>query len=105
MTREELIELAKAKGTDKAYRRWVNLQPSCISGKYSEWHDGIGYCEGAHVNRIKWGSGRGKKADYSAVPLTREEHRLQHQHGEEYFASKDWWEAQALKYLAMWVKS
>lgn len=105
MTRDELLALARKKGTDKQFRRWVNEQPSCISGQFSEWHDGIGYCEAAHVRLVKWGAGMGKKNEYACVPLTRSEHREQHQRGYEYFAPMDWWEEQSLKYLRLWINS
>lgn len=102
---QHLVTLAEKKGTDKQYRRWVNDQPSCISGNYSEWVNGQGKCEAAHVNRVSWGSGRGKKTPYSCVPLTRIEHKNQHQHGELYYAEPEWWTEQALKYLAAWIAS
>lgn len=101
----ELHLLAREKGTDQAFRRWVSFQPSCISGQYSEWVDGFGRCEAAHVRRTWMGSGTGKKGDFCCVPLTRAEHNAQHQHGETHFAPKEWWENQALKYLKLWLVS
>jgi hypothetical protein len=102
--RESLLELAAACGSDKSYRRWVSFQPSCISGHFSEWVDGIGRCEAAHVRRAGR-SGTGYKAPYSCVPLTRQEHSDQHQHGETYLAPKEWWDAQVVKYLRLWIDS
>ena len=100
----ELHALARKKGTDKQFRHWISHQPSCISGRFSEWVDGTGRCEAAHVRRAGR-SGTGYKAEYSCVPLTRQEHARQHQHGESDLAPKEWWDAQMLKYLRMWISS
>lgn len=102
---DELSTLARRKGTDKQFRRWVSFQPSCISNRYSEWVDGIGRCEAAHVRRTWMGSGTGKKGEFCCVPLTREEHQNQHQYGEDYYAPKEWWERQAMKYLRLWLNT
>ena len=101
----ELLDLARKKGSDKQFRLWISHQPSCVSGLFSEWMDGVGRCEAAHVRRTWLGSGTGKKGDYSAVPLTRQEHADQHQHGESSVADKEWFEAQAKKYLIAWLSS
>ena len=79
--------------SDKNYREWIQRQPSCISGEYSEYVDGEGRCIAAHVRRAK-NSGIGMKPEFSCVPLTDAEHRLQHQHGETYLAPKAWWDEQ-----------
>lgn len=99
-----LLDRARAKGTDKQYRRWISHQTSCVSGRFSEWVDGVGRCEAAHVRRAGR-SGTGFKAEYSCVPLTRTEHAAQHQHGESALATKDWWDAQVVKYLRLWLAS
>ncbi|QEL14766.1 hypothetical protein [Limnoglobus roseus] len=98
----ELQQLARQKGTDKQYRHWISHQPSCVSGRFSEWVDGVGRCEAAHVRRTWLGSGTGKKGDYCCIPLTRSEHAAQHQHGEH---DKEWYEVQAAKYLRRWLAS
>ena len=100
----ELLERARARGTDKQYRYWISHQPSCISGQFSEWVDGVGRCEAAHVRRAGR-SGTGFKAEYSCVPLTRREHAAQHQHGETALASKEWWDRMVVKYLEVWIAS
>jgi hypothetical protein len=39
-----------AYGTDKQFREWVQRQPSCISGRHSEWLEtGEGRCIAAHI--------------------------------------------------------
>ena len=75
------IEHLKAKGTDKQYTRFVQSLPSVISGNYSEWVNGEGKNPACHVRRAST-SGIAYKPPYSAIPLTHEEHALQHQKGE-----------------------
>lgn len=95
---------------DKDYQAWVRRQPSCISGQYSEWVNGEGRCEFAHVRRAAKG-GTGYKPKFSGVPLTREEHRLQHEKGEAYVLAangiitedaKAWFDEKAAEYLRLW---
>lgn len=100
----DLLDLCRAKGTDKRYRLWISHQPSCISGHYSEWVEGVGRTEAAHVRRAGK-SGTGFKAEYSCVPLLRTEHQTQHQHGESSLASKEWWDDQVVKYRELWLQS
>lgn len=71
----------QAIGTDAEYHAWVQRQPSCISGEFSEYVDGEGRCIAAHVRRAGQ-AGTGYKPPYQQIPLTNEEHRIQHQHGE-----------------------
>lgn len=102
MTVMNLLELAKAKGTDAEYQDWVRLWPSCLTGAYSEVVDGIGKCEFAHVRRAGT-SGTAYKPEYSGIPLTHKEHAMQHQRGESIFCAPEWYEKQAMKYLTMWI--
>lgn len=67
---------------DKAFQEWVRTQPSCISGGFSEWVDGVGRNEYCHVRRVANGAGVGIKPPFSGVPMTHAEHAMQHQHGE-----------------------
>jgi hypothetical protein len=83
MNLEALLADPKCRGSDPEFREWCRTQPSCISGRFSEWHDGRGYCDAAHVRRAGE-SGTGFKAAYACVRLTRAEHSEQHQHGELY---------------------
>lgn len=89
---------------DETYRKWIQRQPSCLSGTYSEYVNGEGRCVAAHVRRAS-GSGTGFKGDFACVPLTQEEHLLQHQHGEESLKPKGWWDAQVEKYLTLYKKT
>lgn len=104
MMESDILERCRQKGSDKEYRSWISHQTSCISGHFSEWVDGVGRCEAAHVRRAGK-SGTGYKAPYSCVPLTRAEHSSQHQHGESELASKDWWDQQVIKHLERWLAS
>ncbi len=73
----------KAIGTDDDYQEWVQKQPSCLS-KETDWIEDIGEsrCEYAHVRRVSEGSGTSIKPDYFGVPMTHEEHAMQHSSGE-----------------------
>jgi hypothetical protein len=90
-----------AKGNDKAYREWIQRQPSCVSGQFSEYVNGEGRCIAAHIRRAGK-SGIAFKAEFSCVPLTDAEHRLTHQHGEAALRPKEWFDAQVKLYLAKW---
>jgi len=69
------------KRKDQAFLNWVSLQRSCLDGQYSEW-DGTNWRNIAcHVRRAA-NSGTGFKPIFSAVPMTRRQHDLQHQQGE-----------------------
>ena len=92
-------------GSDEQYQAHIRTLPSCYSGDYSEYHNGEGRCEYAHVRRAGM-SGTGYKPPYMGVPLTHAEHALQHQKG--YGALNeggiDWFEKQAVMYRTNWVK-
>lgn len=104
-------------GTDGDYQEWVRNQPSCVSGKQDWYHgrDGsISKCEYAHVRRVANGAGTGIKPEYSGVPLTHDEHALQHAQGEtallqafniNFTTAPEWFEKQAIKYRTNWIKS
>lgn len=103
-------------GTDGNYQNWVRNQPSCVSRKFSAYaEDGSGgLCEYAHVRRVANGAGTGIKPEYSGVPLTHEEHALQHAQGEtallqaygiHFDDSAAWFERQAVQHRTAWVKS
>ena len=68
-------------GTDAEYRAFIQRLPSAISGRFSEFVDGEGRCEAAHVRRSK-DSGTAFKAPFATIPLTNDEHNHQHQHAE-----------------------
>lgn len=96
---------------DRAFQDWVRRQPSCISGGFSEWVDGEGRCEFAHVRRVCLGSGTGIKPLFAGVPLTHAEHTMQHERGEAYVLAAfgivvddaaAWFEAKAAEYLFLW---
>jgi len=60
----------KPRQTSQDYLKWIRSQPSVVSGKTP--------CEAAHLHsRGAWGS------DYSAIPLTHEEHQEFHRRGQD----------------------
>lgn len=99
---------------DEKYRKFIQARRSCISGQFSEYVDGEGRCIAAHVRRAR-SSGTGYKAEFSCVPLTKEEHDCQHRHGEKAClqkfkpgwggtveGAKTWFDEQARYYYALW---
>jgi hypothetical protein len=107
--------------TDKKFREWVRRQPSCLSGRFSEYVNGEGRNLACHVRRAAT-SGISYKPPYSCVPMTDEEHRYQHQHGElacllRYMNqpisvpqfrtvafAKEWFVEQAERYRKLWER-
>lgn len=63
----------RAIAEDKKYLAWLRTQPCCLTG--------IMPTVAAHVRRSN-NSGVGLKPLFSAVPLTDEVHKYQHNHGE-----------------------
>jgi len=100
-------KVLKEIGTDADYLRWVRLQPSAISGAFSEFRDGEGRCEAAHITLTEapFGADKGfqHKPEYSALPLTHTEHMIQHQHGYEHLKPKDWWLKKRVEYVVKWA--
>src|SRR5690349_4222939 len=104
MIESELLTRARSKGTDEQFREWVQRQPSCVSGRFSEYVDGEGRCIAAHVRRAGE-SGTAFKGEYAAVPLTHDEHLVQHQKGESALGGKEFFDRQRVKYLRCWIES
>lgn len=96
-------DIWKVVGTDTEFLIWVRRQPSAHSGDYSEWVNGEGRCEAAHISRIEYGRGIGHKPDYSAIPLTHVEHALTHTAGESALRPREWFEQQRIKYVENWA--
>ena len=69
------------KRDDQDFLDWVSTLPSVLDGTFSEYHNGVGKCVACHVRRAN-NSGTSYKPLYSAVPLTNDQHQLQHQQGE-----------------------
>lgn len=106
-----------AEKEDEAFREWVQRQPSCLSGSFSEYINGEGRCVSAHVRRAST-SGTAYKGKLSCVPMTQEEHDYQHQHGELAVlirfggwqdatgeAAKAWFDDLARHYVAKWRRT
>ncbi len=110
-------------GTDAEYLDWIRRRRSCLSGVYSEYVNGDGRSIAAHVRRAK-NSGTSIKPDYSAVPLTDAEHKIQSNKGEaalleDYFnqktslslgkiwsneEAKEWFDGALLCNLSLWAE-
>ena len=103
-------------GTDKEYLEWVSHQPSCISGDFYHYKDGVGRNIACHVRRVSKGAGVGIKPLYSAVPMTNDQHHISHQHGEHGLLNRTnhevwdkqsaarWFNEQARLHLERWIK-
>ena len=102
MINAKLLELARRRGTDSDYLDWVRTMPSCVTDSYGEWVDGIGRNEACHVRRSH-NSGTSIKPEYSAIPMTHDEHALQHQRGESVFGAPEWYDEQVVHHLVLWI--
>lgn len=118
--REQLVALralARLHGSNNEFLVWVRTQKSCISGKFSEWPDGEARNPACHVRRAV-DSGTSHKPDYSAVPMTNQEHADQTNRGEQYClnihstsypwtveAAKEFFDRQVIAHLNRWLKS
>lgn len=67
--------------SDSAFRQWISTLPSFLDGTYAEYVNGQGRNAACHVRRAS-SSGTGFKADYQCVPMTHEQHNIQHCNGE-----------------------
>lgn len=76
---------------DKRFLVWVRKQKSALTGNYP--------CDACHY-RTAENSGVGIKPLMSAIPLTREEHRKQHQIGQYEFQPRAWWEEKVKYYVS-----
>lgn len=101
MTLDELIEQARKKGPERRYLDWLKTQPSALSGQFS-WSDGAQFCEPAHWRTARY-AGTGQKPAYLAIPLTHEEHALQHRKGQSVIGTRDWWQGQCERHLSGWL--
>lgn len=96
-------KVMEAVGTPEEYAAWVQRQPSAYSGKFSEYVNGEGRCVAAHVRRVADGAGAAIKNDYAVIPLTNEEHAMQHQRGESALGGKAWCDQQRARHLSRWM--
>lgn len=102
----DLLTLARQRGTDRQYLDWLRTQPSALDGTWSAWNMDIGRWENVPAHyRTAANSGTGTKPEYSAIPLTREQHDLQHRIGTFAFMPRDWWEEQCELHLNRWIDS
>lgn len=84
-------------GTDAQFQEWCRKKPSAYSGKNN-------HIVFAHYRTAK-NSGTGIKPVYSGIPLTMQEHQIQHSVGQFSFMTKDRWEYLVQIHLENWAKS
>jgi hypothetical protein len=91
-------------GSDEQFLDFLRGQP-CAFCRNFDYLTGSGEkrCEAAHVRRVANGAGVGIKPEYSAIPLCRDHHRLQHNEGESALGDDDWWSKKRVLYLRTWV--
>lgn len=106
-------------GSEEWFMRWLRNHPggSAIDGNY-DWDEEKGekLCDPAHVLRTAEGSGKAVKSPYYAVPLTHQQHLVQHGKGEleclrqfhedefeDEQAAKEWFEKKAAHYRNDWA--
>jgi len=104
MELESLVDQAKAVGSERDYLDWLRTQPSALDGSYGHWNMDFGRWENepAHYRTAR-NSGTGTKPAFQAIPLTTEQHRLQHRIGQFNFMPREWWEEQVERYLRRYV--
>lgn len=120
---ESLLTIARQKGSDKQFLDWLSYQPSCLDGTWNQWDidKGKGRNIACHVRRIRNGAGLGIKPDYSAVPMTDTQHKIQSgadgearvlnrfkRRGSGFWTplcASDWFDEQRIIYLQQWIGS
>lgn len=113
----EMAHPASGRGTDAEFLNWLTYQPSCLDGGFSFTDEqGKPRNVACHVRRVAAGAGMATKPIFSAVPMTDEQHKLQHQRGEmaviEKYCigvrptspeqAKQWFETEAAEHLQRW---
>lgn len=99
-------DVLKAIGSDDEFLTWLKFQKSAYSGKRDyDQASYQSYCVAAHVRRVASGAGTGIKPNYSAIPLTDEEHKLQHLKGESALGDREWWDKKRDKYVLEWARN
>lgn len=88
-------EVWRAIGTDSHYLDWLRQRPCAVCGAQGS--------EAAHVRRVANGAGTGIKPEYSAIPLCRTHHQLQHQQGESAIGGRDWVDQQRIEHVQQWA--
>lgn len=95
-------EVWKATGTDEQFLAFVRTQ-KCMARSGQPCDTQTPPSDPAHVWRLAAGAGKGIKPPYSAMPMCRRHHALQHQHGEEVIGGRAWMEQCAQTMRIKWV--
>jgi len=88
-------------GTDADYQAWCRTRPSAYNPRNNPSNSKIEYCH----YRTAANSGIGCKPPYSGIPMTMQEHQLQHRVGTFNFMSRERWEYLVNQHLEMWAAS
>jgi hypothetical protein len=91
--------LWKLIGSQDDYGRWVRTNPCAFASESCH-----GDIVAAHVRRIEYGAGVGRKPPYAEIPMCDHHHRIQHQHGESAVAPPDEFEALRIQYISRWAR-
>lgn len=89
-------------GLDAEFLQWLRTQVCWHCSKQDRGEDGQFYVQAAHVRRINKGAGTSVKPQFSAIPLCKTCHDIQHAVGESGLAPSEWWELQAAKAREEW---
>lgn len=95
-------KVLKTLGLDAEFLQWLRTQVCWHCSKQDRGEDGQFYVQAAHVRRVAAGSGTSRKPAYSAIPLCKSCHDIQHAVGESGLAPSEWWELQAAKAREEW---
>ena len=94
--------LAGKHANDVGFLLWLRTQVCWHCSKQDRGEDGQFYVQAAHVRRVNKGAGTSVKPQFSAIPLCKTCHDIQHAVGESGLAPQEWWDQQAAKAREEW---
>lgn len=94
--------LAGKHANDVGFLLWLRTQVCWHCSKQDRGEDGEFYVQAAHVRRVNKGAGTSVKPQFSAIPLCKTCHDIQHAVGESGLAPQEWWDQQAAKAREEW---
>jgi hypothetical protein len=106
MRNDKVIDAICA-GDEEYYLKWIRKQPSALN-------DDTHNIEACHVRAVEFGAGTGRKPPYAAIPMTHDQHKLQHNNGESAClkafnitpkgTAHEWFKDKAMQYREEFVK-
>ena len=88
-------------GSDEDYKAWCRTRPSAYNPRNTPSNSKIEYCH----YRTASNSGIAIKPPYSGIPMTMQEHQIQHRVGTFSFMERERWEYLVLEHLKAWARS